>query len=809
MRRVFIMMIVLLHSTASVAVAGANSSTPLARSSELDVIGLNQITLHQDELVEVLFTLHNTGEDDNTYSFQLESEVSGLNATGLPHTKFVESGYLRQVKFNLTTETSTPFGVYNFSLNFTSQNDLSWYQIETFQATVAPYSNLNFGVTGISTFIVTPGIRTSVAMNITNNATLADDITFNLYSQTGWNWGWTMDSTGGENAYETLQPDSLTYVFLWIDIPPIVDGAPLSNTGPRFQMKAVSGIDGAISQWSFDLLMDDFYNVTIDSNGDDILLEPGGNNRIPITIRNNGNTPNLVNISLEAISENGDPIEGIPIDDRITYDGWTMALFGGLESNMIDPNDSRTIEIGFLAPMEYSGEIDIRLRVFANGALSRMRTIDVGASIDWQRSGSVQLLSDSCNYLLPNESCDARIAIENLGNAVDSYEFTLTEVPEFVEAELLLSTTEINPNEIIELTLLNITANSSAYAFELDDVVVEIRLLDSDTLIGIARIPVKIAPVIKWVFTDIVEEVDSQGRLSIAMTLRNEGNTADGLLVQMQSSHSTEMSFIPPFIAIYEEDIEFPRSFEVSDIPIGYNFTVRAWIDLPLDQQSNGTVWVNTTVRSQFEPSTLFTHTSKGDYIGIPWQESEVEDSFDFVSVLNTGWDIFKSWFLMLCAVLFSGIIIYKSIIARNERNLEQQQLDEMHRKKDPEVVDDWMGKFSETKQVTHEDMALKVNPEHFQEAFQNRAGTYKPTNEPVNPALTQAANTVLDFHSSNDLRDSADSLLQEIQSGNISMPHADNEALKTSAPDISEKKSVESQSVPLPSDEDVDELDI
>jgi len=163
----------------------------------------------------------------------------------------------------------------------------------------------------------------------------------------------------------------------------------------------------------------------------------------------------------------------------------------------------------------------------------------------------------------------------------------------------------------------------------------------------------------------------------------------------------------------------------------------------------------------------------------------------------------------MLCAVLFSGIIIYKSIIARNERNLEQQQLDEMHRKKDPEVVDDWMGKFSETKQVTHEDMALKVNPEHFQEAFQNRAGTYKPTSEPVNPALTQAANTVLDFHSSNDLRDSADSLLQEIQSGNISMPHADNEALKTSAPDISEKKSVESQSVPLPSDEDVDEFDI
>ena len=177
--------------------------------------------------------------------------------------------------------------------------------------------------------------------------------------------------------------------------------------------------------------------------------------------------------------------------------------------------------------------------------------------------------------------------------------------------------------------IFNITAISSALAFELGDVVVEIRLLNTDTLVGIARVPVKIAPVIKWVFADVIEELDSNGRLSIAMTLRNEGNTADGLLVQLQSSHSTDMAFLPPSIAIYEEDIEFPRSFEVSGIEIGNNFTVRAWVDLPTDQQTNGTVWINTTIRSQFEPSTLFIHTSKGDYNGIPWQEDEVDDSFD------------------------------------------------------------------------------------------------------------------------------------------------------------------------------------
>ena len=338
-----IVVLILMHSTLSFAGAGAGSSSPEARESELDVIGLTQVTVHQNELIEVFLTLHNTGENDDTFSFQLESTVNGLTTTGLPCTQFVGSGLLKQVKFNLSADATATFGVYNMALNFSSENDQSWYQVEDFQVRIAPYSNLNFGVSGVSSFIVTPGTRTSVAMNITNNATLPDDIMFNLYSQTGWNWGWTMNTTEGVNAYETVQPDGLSYVFLWIDVPEIVDGLPLSNTGPRFQLKAVSSIDGAISQWSFDLLMNDFYNVTIDEAGADLLLKPGGNDRLPIILRNNGNTPNSLNITLEAISADGVPIQDISIDDRLVCDGWTIALFGGLEENSLQPNESLSL----------------------------------------------------------------------------------------------------------------------------------------------------------------------------------------------------------------------------------------------------------------------------------------------------------------------------------------------------------------------------------------------------------------------------------------------------------------------------------
>ena len=91
---------------------------------------------------------------------------------------------------------------------------------------------------------------------------------------------------------------------------------------------------------------------------------------------------------------------------------------------------------------------------------------------------------------------------------------------------------------------------------------------------------------LEWIFEDVVEEVDATGRLSISMTLRNEGNVIDGLLVDLESSHSTNMGFIPPEGAIFEEGIENIRYFEINDIAIGSNFTLRAYADLPANQNS-------------------------------------------------------------------------------------------------------------------------------------------------------------------------------------------------------------------------------
>ena len=157
----------------------------------------------------------------------------------------------------------------------------------------------------------------------------------------------------------------------------------------------------------------------------------------------------------------------------------------------------------------------------------------------------------------------------------------------------------------------------------------------------------------------------------------------------------------------------------------------------------------------------------------------------------------------MICAVLFSGVVIFKAIVSRNQRNLEQRQREEMYRKEDSKATGDWMTKFSETEQEVTEDTSIKVGSEEFQEDFQRRAGAYKETSEPVNPALTQAATTVLQFHSSNESRTSADSLLDQTQAGKVATPLVANTTLQNPAIQTLEPKPTTISPVPLPIDDD------
>ena len=63
-------------------------------------------------------------------------------------------------------------------------------------------------------------------MNITNIADFDDNVTFSLWSQSTWNYGWTMNNSSNGLAYQTISPNELTYVYFFVDIPGVIDGFP-------------------------------------------------------------------------------------------------------------------------------------------------------------------------------------------------------------------------------------------------------------------------------------------------------------------------------------------------------------------------------------------------------------------------------------------------------------------------------------------------------------------------------------------------------------------------------------------------------
>ena len=274
----------------------------------------------------------------------------------------------------------------------------------------------------------------------------------------------------------------------------------------------------------------------------------------------------------------------------------------------------RSIEIGFQAPNLNEGGLSVRLNLQPGNQYWKKVSTDVKSEIVWSRSATMSIVSSNCEQIIVNEECTIELTIKNTGNYFDDFSLDASNFPPWSEIEFQNQDC-FEQGESTSVTV-NLSSNEPLLpAFTQGEIMFNLLQGESEISLYLST-PLKIDPYVEWIFEDVVEEVDARGRLSISMTLRNEGNVIDGLLVDLESSHSTNMGFIPPEGAIFEEGIENIRYFEINDIAIGSNFTLRAYADLPANQNSNGTLFLNTSVRSKYVPSIEFVQTSQSDFWG-------------------------------------------------------------------------------------------------------------------------------------------------------------------------------------------------
>jgi hypothetical protein len=249
------------------------------------------------------------------------------------------------------------------------------------------------------------------------------------------------------------------------------------------------------------------------------------------------------------------------------------------------------------------------------------------------------------------------------------------------------------------------------------------------------------------VFESISQEEDARQRVSVTTTLRNDGNVVDGLVVSMKASHGMNMGLIPPLGAEYEDGADPVRSFEIEDLPIGDNITLRAWFDLPNDERVNGTVYVNLSVRSRYVPEQTFQETVIAPYLGVPWQEGANEQGFDLGALAGQAWGLFQVTWHIVLAVGVATVILNRAIHRRADQRAERIKPTAEQRPK--ETSEDWMAGFQTKPSTPAPAQSPTVDARAFEQAFRNRS-TQSPAPTPTPPvALTEAAAVELDVRTS------------------------------------------------------------
>lgn len=785
----------------------------VADSSKIELTPAERYVAYPGQTVQQHIDVTYTGEESTTLKLELGTQY--LNSiSGNGQELVFDNGETKRFLWTMTLPQATSYGMESINITIVDLIDQNSQGINVDLKITAP-SNVYFGNTQSSTFVVDPGIRTYVATNVTSNATLDDELTFSIQTESAWNWGWNMDEVNGSTSQLLLGPDTMDFVRIWIDVPQVINGAPLANQGPTFRLIGTSGLDGTSIAWDFTLEVSSFRNATIDAVQSNVVVDPDGNTRVDVTVRNTGNTPDTLAITLGNLAVNG-VVSTEADSDRITSNGWTVALFNAFEDVFLMPNETRTVEIGVQAPAITSGTISVDLILHPTNFPFRTVRETAIVNIAWDREFEHSLEPVDCTYLQPNATCSASINLENLGNFADAVTVELASLPSFVMDVYVGDSTFQLPRygqgtfEAIEFMI-----NENATAYQQGTVEFNLNLLNGG-IIATYAVDVVVGPNVAWTFLDGVSEVDSRDVVSFAVQLRNDGNLEDGLIVQLQSSHSTDMGFAPPEGAIIDSDSTLPRTFEIGNLPRDSNFTLRGTAALPTDQTSNGTLVLDIVVRSIFDPETEFSYTIEEEFLGKQWRQDTQSDRYSFSEFVEDLTLLAKGWWLVILSVAVSAVILNKAVRDRIQRN-EQDEIMRQMNEKPKENQDDWMEKFnrpSNQQPVIAE--SPQMDSDTFKRAFQSRSTPSAPALEPMPEPLRSAATTVLDHHDIVSQRTTMDQIASDIVQHGVSTPHTDNRHLEPTTaisertvrhenPDLHQAQEP-TRNVPLPKVESVED---
>ncbi len=585
-------------------------------------------------------------------------------------------------------------------------------------------TGVEFGPDSGSIFAIDPGTLINLNVNFTNQAEVDDIVNIKINGPENWNisWEYSTDTTLGFNF--EIQSGDIEWSEFSITAPITENGLPLANSLHQFTMELNSNLTGTNDWYNFSMKYGYFHGVEIVEGGGTYSISPYDVATIEMTTRNIGNTQRDIGVSIRPVNENGSELG--EFSQAFALEEWNVFIQNKMELNAMLPNETGKIKFQIQSPFLISGTIFFEIKVWSTAIPDESVSAIQRVNIVPRSGGNLELSNIDCQFKTnPGETCRTELIIENTGDIPYNFELIIKESEDWIKLEISDNNITLDPGQIKNQIFLNVTIDDNIISGEQAEVTVELWVD------GWSPKSVSFNVIVDDYFSwELIEESYSHNynyedrtvNISAYLTLENQGNVNDGLVVNLDCNIFTNFELEVPAEA--EEQLSInPRSFEVLDVAIKENISFTAWMNISYDQISESMFFVEGPTltiesRSIGDPRIIIENSVTEDKD--LFEDSSSGSADDEESVIIEFFRVWQTVIISMIVILFGSIGVVKAIQYRLEQDRKRFGLPQ---EEDTETAGEWMSKFIKKSKPKIFVESEIIDVEDFESDFKSKSG--------------------------------------------------------------------------------------
>ena len=593
-------------------------------------------------------------------------------------------------------------------------------------------TGVEFGPDSGSIFAIDPGTLINLNVNFTNQAEVDDIVNIKINGPENWNisWEYSTDTTLGFNF--EIQSGDIEWTEFSITAPITENGLPLANSLHQFTMELNSNLTGTNDWYNFSMKYGYFHGVEIVEGGGTYSISPYDVATIEMTTRNIGNTQRDIGVSIRPVNENGSELG--EFSQAFALEEWNVFIQNKMELNAMLPNQTGKIKFQIQSPFLISGTIFFEIKVWSTAIPDESVSAIQRVNIVPRSGGNLELSNIDCQFKTnPGETCRTELIIENTGDIPYNFELIIKESEDWIKLEISDNNITLDAGQIKNQIFLNVTIDDNIMSGEQAEVTVELWVD------GWSPKSVSFNVIVDDYFSwELIEESYSHNynyedrtvNISAYLTLENQGNVNDGLVVNLDCNIFTNFELEVPAEA--EEQLSInPRSFEVLDVAIKENISFTAWMNISYDQISESMFFVEGPTltiesRSIGDPRIIIENSVTEDKD--LFEDSSSGSADDEESVIIEFFRVWQTVIISMIVILFGSIGVVKAIQYRLEQDRKRFGLPQ---EEDTETAGEWMSKFIKKSKPKIFVESEIIDVEDFESDFKSKSGKKE-----VNPTI-------------------------------------------------------------------------